>query len=262
MAQRTELTFVTPEMAKHFLEKNGVNRKLRWWYVDRLVSEIVSGRWHVTNQGIGIDLNGVLMDGQHRLHAIAKCGIGVWMNVTFDMLPDSYIAIDLNLHRTVADALRIHQSEAEIYTMMLDLYGVAIPDIRLVELLHKRFGTESAELLKNARRAVAVYSSASVKASAIIQMEFTNQHDYICQTYRDLITGNIVKLPKNAQAFVTWVGKTKRCTTDRELLFTRSLTVFDKADSDHQTVKVPLDKYVGIVNNAKQLISYTLSPAL
>lgn len=78
---KTQLEQMTPERARTLLERNSRNRPLRRSVVDRISRDIESGRWHVHHQGIGLAPTFVV-DGQHRLHAIVKSGMSVWVNVT------------------------------------------------------------------------------------------------------------------------------------------------------------------------------------
>ena len=87
---------ITPEMATAWLEKTQVkNRAVNMKYVEYLVREIQSGNWKVTHQGIGFDDSDQLLDGQHRLMAIARAGRSVRMLVTHGVaLEDSLRAVD------------------------------------------------------------------------------------------------------------------------------------------------------------------------
>jgi hypothetical protein len=69
---------IGPEEAKTLLGgRHPDNRRISTSRVSFLVSEIASGRWKPEHQGILLGKNGVLIDGQHRLAAVAKCGIPI-----------------------------------------------------------------------------------------------------------------------------------------------------------------------------------------
>jgi len=73
-------------MAAAYLEKNlERNRPLSASTVARYAAEMQHGHWMLTHQGIAFDDAGHLIDGQHRLHAIVKSGVGVDMAVTRDV---------------------------------------------------------------------------------------------------------------------------------------------------------------------------------
>lgn len=90
----TVATRVTPSMAKNFLKGNTSNRNLRSHKVTYFANIIREGRWQTTNQGIGFNCIGTLIDGQHRLHGIVEAGIPVWVNVTQGISPEAITAID------------------------------------------------------------------------------------------------------------------------------------------------------------------------
>jgi len=72
---------VSPDMALKWLEGNTHNRPINQAHVNRLAKEITAGRWQLTHQGIAFDTKGILIDGQHRLWAIAtRSSADRWRN--------------------------------------------------------------------------------------------------------------------------------------------------------------------------------------
>ncbi len=103
---KTVMTFVTPQMASAWLAKNNEgNRSVRQGDVNLLASEISSGGYEPTHQGIGFYDDGTLADGQHRLHAIVKAGVGIWINVTTGLRRVANHKIDRGIGRTAKDSL-------------------------------------------------------------------------------------------------------------------------------------------------------------
>lgn len=94
---------ITPEMASDLLEKNHYNRPLNRVKVFRMVNDIISGNFEITHQPIGIDEDGQLVDGQHRLTAIVESGMPVDMFVAYNA-PRS-TKIDIGLARDTRTAL-------------------------------------------------------------------------------------------------------------------------------------------------------------
>lgn len=68
---------VTPEMAAEWLRANRGNRRPRSRAVDRITQDIKRGRWIYNGQSIVFSKTWRLLDGQHRLMAIAAAGIAV-----------------------------------------------------------------------------------------------------------------------------------------------------------------------------------------
>lgn len=90
-------------MAQDLLSKNHYNRPINRIKVARMVNDIKSGRFEMTHQPIGVDEDGILVDGQHRLTAIAESGIPVDMFVAYNA-PRS-TKIDIGLARDTRTAL-------------------------------------------------------------------------------------------------------------------------------------------------------------
>jgi hypothetical protein len=104
----TELTckwmLVTPEMALLWLDKNTLNRTLRQSHVNEFIDIIRTGKWVPTTDAIGIDTNGHLTNGQHRLWACAESGIPILLLVANGLVHEStFPATDTHQRRTISD---------------------------------------------------------------------------------------------------------------------------------------------------------------
>lgn len=100
-----ELMTITPTMARMWLQlHNKFNRDLKPSVVEQYVRDLLAGRWPLTHQGIGFDWNGQLIDGQHRLAAIAKANVSARMYVTTGLDPLSRSSVDTHSKRSAIDA--------------------------------------------------------------------------------------------------------------------------------------------------------------
>ena len=99
--------FITPELASELLAQNTRNRPVRWKHVNALAADIREGRWRLNGEAIKIGSNGVILDGQHRLHAIAASGTGVRSYLIENLDPDVFDTIDQGIRRSPADALTV-----------------------------------------------------------------------------------------------------------------------------------------------------------
>ena len=104
---------ITPEVARKMLEHNVNNRPVRVSWVSNLASQIKSGEWRVTHQGIALDVNGRLVDGQHRLLAIIEADRSVPIMVTRGLDVDDYPYLDGGKARTYADRLALTSDQKE-----------------------------------------------------------------------------------------------------------------------------------------------------
>ncbi|MGE0821122.1 MAG: hypothetical protein AB7G75_11065 [Candidatus Binatia bacterium] len=81
---------VTSKQAADWLEVNHCNRPLSRAVVEKYRRAIASKRFYLTHQGIALDAEGRLRDGQHRLQAIVDSGTPVKLVVTTG-LPDEAV---------------------------------------------------------------------------------------------------------------------------------------------------------------------------
>lgn len=96
---------VTPEIATEWLKKNVGNRPLNLAMVKRLSRALAAGEYVFTHQGVAFDTNGMLIDGQHRLHAITESGVAIDLVVTRGLATKAREKIDTGARRTVAHVL-------------------------------------------------------------------------------------------------------------------------------------------------------------
>lgn len=102
---RVVLMVATPAWAAEVLGTcNTRNRKLSAAW-NRLRSAIVRGAWKLNGECIVFDADGVLVDGQHRLHAIAQSGRAVPVLVVYGVDPESFATFDQGKKRSASDVL-------------------------------------------------------------------------------------------------------------------------------------------------------------
>lgn len=98
---------VTPEMARRWLGVNVANRTVRETRVAKYRDDMESGRWTFAGDPVRFDVNGVLIDGQHRLLALAEADVpdGVAFLVIRGLPPESKSVMDQGAKRTAGDQL-------------------------------------------------------------------------------------------------------------------------------------------------------------
>lgn len=96
------IVYVTPQIAEKWLAKNHPdNRNIDWKRVAAMASDMRSGNWVITHQGVAFDADGMLIDGQHRLHAIAKADVGASVLVVRNQATSMRSPIDVGARRTI-----------------------------------------------------------------------------------------------------------------------------------------------------------------
>lgn len=91
---------ITPEIAAKWLATSKGNRGLNKLRLGRMVQDIKAGKWEITNQGIGFDEFGSLVDGHHRLQAIILAGMVVKSLVVMGILRQAVPRIDVGSPRS------------------------------------------------------------------------------------------------------------------------------------------------------------------
>jgi hypothetical protein len=105
------MELITPAKAEELLRQNTRNRRLRKGLVDQYARDMSAGRWRKTHQGIAINCDGTILDGQHRLHAIIQSGVAVEMLVARGVPSSSQLEMDGGAVRTASDVLTIDSGE-------------------------------------------------------------------------------------------------------------------------------------------------------
>jgi hypothetical protein len=98
---------ITPEQAAKMLERSVKNRKLSIGRVHHYANEMREGNWMLNGDSIRFDFNGVLTDGQHRLHAIIKANVSVEMIAITGLNPEVFKNIDTGKNRSGGDVISI-----------------------------------------------------------------------------------------------------------------------------------------------------------
>lgn len=102
---KAEIRTVTPEEAKLLLQNNSNNRAIRQKRVESYAKDMINGNWNLTGQGITIDKNGQILDGQHRLSAIVLANKPIEMLVVTEA--DRCATYDAGLVRSNLDKIKL-----------------------------------------------------------------------------------------------------------------------------------------------------------
>jgi hypothetical protein len=95
----TTAILITPEIARSYLAKSKVNRKINPAIVRSYADQMAQGQWTLTNQGIGFAGEDHLIDGHHRLNAVILSQCSVWMNVTIGLTESAGAKVDVGYKR-------------------------------------------------------------------------------------------------------------------------------------------------------------------
>lgn len=108
---RHEMVLVTPEIAARWLATNPRNRTLRRNKVDEYAMAMKEGKWNFDGQPIrrGVTEEGreILLDGQHRLHAILESEVPQLMSTWRFIKIEAQDTMDIGLKRMAGDSLKM-----------------------------------------------------------------------------------------------------------------------------------------------------------
>lgn len=97
---------VDGEMAKRWLTRNVKNRPIRQTIVAKYASDMAEGRWLFAADPIRFNVDGDLIDGQHRLTALTECeGLTLPMLIVRALPRDTQGVMDQGTKRTPGDQL-------------------------------------------------------------------------------------------------------------------------------------------------------------
>jgi hypothetical protein len=94
---------VTPQMASDLLRQRPSNRPINKGHVRTLIATIRAGAWRVNGESIVLGPNLEVLDGQHRLLAIAESGHSVECLIAVGVPVSSMVTIDQCRPRSLAD---------------------------------------------------------------------------------------------------------------------------------------------------------------
>jgi hypothetical protein len=136
-------------MASLMLERNTHNRRASVGHVASLCREAAEDRWVFNGEPIKFSRDGRLLDGQHRLLAVAKTGIPIETLVVFGLDADAFATYGGSKRRSNADVLSIC-GEVNTHRLASALANVNCYDTgRYGEYGHSRIpGTAMEDLLK------------------------------------------------------------------------------------------------------------------
>ena len=102
------LEFITPEKAQFYLEKNFENnRKISTNNLEELKKEMKNSRFILSDSAICLDVDGTLVNGQHRLLAVVQTGMTQPFLVVKNMPSKSKQIMDVGKSRCMSDRITV-----------------------------------------------------------------------------------------------------------------------------------------------------------
>lgn len=100
---------ITVKMAKEFLDSRRENqRNISPRHTMEIVDAILMGRWRYNGESIKFDIDGCMVDGQHRCVAAIKAGKSFISDIVYGLPVDAYYTIDYkHKQRSMGDILKV-----------------------------------------------------------------------------------------------------------------------------------------------------------
>jgi len=102
---------ITPDMAKDILSRNSQNRVVNKSLLEFIKTQINTGQFVYNGQSITVSSSGILLDGQHRLHACVETNKDIEVEFIDGVDSSVFGTIDIGRNRTSADVFSINGIE-------------------------------------------------------------------------------------------------------------------------------------------------------
>jgi len=196
MKMTTQIIKVTPEQAKEWIENaNAKNprKAINWGNVTRFAEIMEAGKFTTTHQGIAFDRFGNLVDGQHRLLAVIKSGVAIYLMVTTGVSMHCVPDMDQGSKRNTATILDIDKRLAEIISFLTRIVITQRPGRYDLEVMRSLILDDSKRLIDVCGSTKQKISTSPVKAAFVFFEQKYGTKDCF-QQYRDYVLLDLRKL--------------------------------------------------------------------
>lgn len=251
------LTFITPEMAISMLDSaNTGNRRLRAWWAEAMASAIRRGEWVTTHQGVAFTVSKRLIDGQHRLKAIALSNIGVWMYVFSGVPDEAFKVIDIGVKRTMADSTDLPKKTAEVSRFLgVIRFGGCVSTSQVRELADAGISEIHGRLIDYCNTSKSICSSAPVRAAACLLVMDGYDEQVVFNAYRGMVHQHYEQLPSSCNAFLKQVNDGKLSASKHHDLLARALKALNPNNFQLSKIQVSEADCSASATYARSLIS-------
>jgi hypothetical protein len=196
---------ITPVQAEELLKWNQGNRPINIGAVDRLAAAIQRGEWILTHQGIALAPDGMLLDGQHRLMAIAKAGVPCPMMVSFNVPKSAFMVTDTGVRRKTSHILQMSPEIVAAATCMWSIFHDSFhgqPTTTQIADILEWAGEPIRQTVEAAKeRRVRLRSSAGIRAAVVCHVMAGNG-DLVLPKYRAFVTADLqAEFPPSVEGF-------------------------------------------------------------
>lgn len=210
--------------------------------VDALIAAWKRGEYVASHQGIAIDAQGYVIDGEHRLTALAEMPDGFYIDiwVARDVPAEAQKVMDIGFKRSQAVVLNEDRRVVEAARFLAVLFAGRANMVTPQYLIPfvDRIREAHADLTDFCPSACKMWSSAPVRAAAVITDMSGGDMDHVKLVYRAMITKDFNTMPPIAQAvFRAHINGTVRAHRGTDT-FVRALRIFNPKNARHSKVQI------------------------
>lgn len=261
-----DLVSITPDMAKVMLLNNSGNRAIRRKCVELYKREMLSGLWQTSHQGIAISQTGEVLDGQHRLTAIAESGVAVKMYICTGVPSVVFSIVDSGLKRSLSDRTKLPKRTLEVIKFIGETSSGVSSEMSIAELkkLDDLIGGHIVSLTDFCSSSCKNISVAGVRAAAVI-WSLLGDREYAFSIYRNMVLGNYEKLPSVANNFMKQVSiktliPSGTSGADHQMIsFVKAMIAFNPKLKDKKIIKFTQEEKVSAILLLQTAIATSIS---
>jgi len=251
-----KIVTIGPDLAETLLQSSAGNRKIRSQHVSRLAAAMRAGEWRITSQGIGIDRNGKLRDGHHRLHACMESGTSFTTIIVLDIPTDAFEVIDTGIARSCADRLELPQNIADTLRLGTKYAtGSQQPTVAQIRTTSSTgLLSTVTSLLEYCGAKRKYFSTAPIKLAAAITLIEGGRREFVMGQYRALCLLDFTNMTRSAQALVRQVNSGKSHANITEEALARGFRVFDEDRVDVSRIQVSATDRLAAVDRVRTVL--------
>ncbi len=250
---KTSMMMVSPDLAKKWLADDAAfydlhigmqiirNRDVRRHKVSYWKGIIDADQWITTHQGFAISPEGQILDGRHRINAIALGEKSVLVMVTLDCPVEAFAAMDRGMSRSQADALSAPSRIVDTAKMIAALSIGRTSNYRTVpdHLIQKMIGMfpEIQKTFDTFRRNSKRSTLAVRAAFCVCLVEFPHLTDKLAEV-ADQFNNMAEDCPSVVWSLIKQVDRGTTGPKDFEDYFARSMVLFRPASWGLSVLKI------------------------
>jgi hypothetical protein len=231
------LETITPEIAREYLALNHFkNRPLSKAVIDKYATDMTSGAFQTTHQGIAFNQHGKLVDGQHRLSAIVQSGASVPLVVAHGVVTDDVMGlhVDIGMARSVADIYGLSKRPSSVCSFIARYdIGRHVPKSQMKKYV-TAFADDANEICKHVHANIKTVSASQVVSAGLISGKINNNLQQCFDTIDRLTRLDFNAMTPIEQVFVRAAQTGSITARGSDLsLFEKALALFDPSASQN-----------------------------